>query len=108
MGLTLRLHPDAPVDPEPGEGIPVTAVSLSKDNSTLEVGSSEKLVAAVSPNNATNKAVTWSSTDETIAKVTTTGNVSAEKVGTVDIIVKTKDSDKTAICAYTITESNGE
>lgn len=108
MDLTLHLHPDTPVDPEPGEGIPVTAVSLNKNNSTLEVGSSEKLVATVSPSDATDKSVTWSSSDETIAKVTTAGNVSAEKVGTVDIIVKTKDSNKTAICAYIITESNGE
>ena len=68
----------------------------------LAVGESITLTATVSPDNATNKSVTWSSDNEAVAKVgATTGKVTAEGVGEATITVTTANGGKTA--SYKIT-----
>ena len=81
--------------------IPVTGVELSESSLTLGVGSTETLTATVSPNNATNKAVTWSSNNESVATVAD-GVVSAIGEGTATITVTTADGGKTDTCIVTV------
>ena len=80
----------------------VTEVSLSQSELTLNVNESVTLTATVSPENATNKNVSWSSSDETVATVDTNGLVKALKAGTTTITVKTEDGEKTATCSVTV------
>ena len=82
--------------------ISVTGVSLNKTSMTLLIGGTEKLTATVSPSNATDKNVTWSSSNTNIATVDSNGNVSAINVGTAIITVKTEDGGKTATCSVTV------
>jgi len=69
----------------------VTGVALNKEKLSLKTGESETLNAVVSPDNATNKAVTWSSADNTVATVDNSGKVTAVKKGTTIISVTTED-----------------
>lgn len=89
-------------DPEP-EPVPVTGVSLNKTSMELEVGESERLTATVEPADATNKSVTWSTSNSSVARVDASGNVEAVSAGTATITVTTADSRKTAACAVTVT-----
>ena len=82
--------------------IPVTGVSLDKTSLTLTEGETETLKATVSPDNATDKSVTWSSADPTVATVDDAGKVTAVKAGQTTITVKTKDGGKQAACALTV------
>lgn len=84
--------------------VAVTGVSLNQTSKLLDVGATFNLVATVNPNDATNKAVTWTSSDASIASVNTTGVVTAKKAGTATITVKTADGNKTAICTVTISD----
>ncbi|MGN0807776.1 MAG: Ig-like domain-containing protein [Candidatus Coproplasma sp.] len=87
-------------DPAP---IAVENVSLDKNNSSLKVGETETLVATVSPADADNTNIIWSSSDETIATVVN-GVVTAKKAGQVTITATSAaDSSKKASCSYTIT-----
>ena len=81
----------------------VTEVSLSVSELTLNVNESVTLTATVSPEDATNKNVSWSSSNETVARVDTNGLVKALKEGTTTITVKTEDGEKTATCSVTVT-----
>lgn len=83
----------------------VDSVSLSKTSSTLTVGGEETLTATINPSNADNKNVTWSSSNTSIATVDQNGKVTAIKEGTVLITVTTADGEKTASCAYIITNA---
>lgn len=83
--------------------VTVTGVSLNKTSTSLEVGATETLTATVAPSTATDKTVTYSSSDATVATVTNAGKVTAVKAGTADITVTTKDGSKTAKCAVTVT-----
>ena len=77
--------------------IPVTGVSLSPMTATAFLGGSPiNLVATVSPANADNPSVTWSSSDTNIATVSESGVVSAVAVGTAIITVTTIDGEFTA------------
>ena len=80
---------------------PVTGVTLDKTSAELTEGDELVLAATVSPANATNKNVTWISSDETVATVKD-GKVTALKPGTVKITVKTSDGGKTAECQVTV------
>lgn len=81
----------------------VTGVRLSPDAVTLVEDTTATLTAAVIPSNATNKNVTWASSDEEVATVVN-GVVNALKPGTATITVTTADGNKTAQCAVTVTE----
>ncbi len=83
--------------------VPVRSVSLNKTSITLRLNRTITLSATVLPSNATNKAVTWSSSDPTIASVDASGKVTAKKVGTVIITVTTVDGAKTATCKVKVT-----
>ena len=89
--------------PPPPEAVAVTEVSLSQSELTLNVNESITLTATVSPENASNKNVSWSSSDETVATVDTNGLVKALKAGTATITVKTQDGEVSATCRVTVT-----
>jgi uncharacterized protein YjdB len=83
--------------------IPSTSVSLNKTSDTLTVGGTDTLKAEILPNNTTNQAITWKSSDNTIATVDDTGNVTAVSAGTATITVTTADGSNTATCNITVT-----
>ena len=84
------------------EPVAVTGVSLDEASLDLEVGGSAKLTATVVPADATDKVVTWSSSDEDVATVEN-GVVTAVSAGTATITVTTRDGSKTATCNVTVT-----
>lgn len=86
--------------------VPVTEITLNKTEMILNVDSTELLIATISPANATNKNVSWSSSDPTIAKVSETGLVTAITTGTSIIIVSTEDGGKTATCKVTVNKND--
>jgi len=79
----------------------VTGVSLNKSSLELTEGNSETLTATIAPDNATNKKVTWSSSNSSVATVSE-GKITAVKAGTATITVKTEDGGKTAECKVTV------
>ncbi len=81
--------------------VAVASVKLSKTTLALKKGQSETLTATVSPSDATDKTVTWSSSDATIADVTQDGRVTAMKSGNATITAKA--GEKSATCSVTIT-----
>ncbi len=84
----------------------VTGVTLNKTELEMEAygsASQYKLVQTVAPNNATDKTVSWASSDPTIATVDGSGNVTALKPGNASITVTTKDGQHTATCLITVT-----
>ncbi len=78
-----------------------TAISLNKTSLNLDAGKNEKLVATVIPEDATDKKVTWESSNNSVAKVTSDGTVSAVSKGTAKITAKTSNG-KTATCDVTV------
>ena len=83
--------------------VPVTGVSLDQSALTLTEEETATLTATVQPSNATNKGVTWKSSDDEIAKVDN-GVVTAVAPGTATITVTTADGNFTATCAVTVEE----
>lgn len=79
--------------------VAVTGIELNTSELSLEEGESETLVALISPDNATNKKVTWTSSDESVITVDANGTVTALKPGTATILVVTQDGAKFAVCA---------
>ena len=80
----------------------VSGVILSNSALTLNVGGSGTLYAYISPSTATNKDVTWSSSDASVVKVDNRGNVTALKTGSAVITVKTFDGGYTAKCSVKV------
>ena len=80
----------------------VTGVRLDKAELTLKKGESATLTATVEPTGATNKKVSWSSNNPSVATVDAEGKVTAVSGGDAAIIVTTEDGDHTAICTVTV------
>ena len=96
--------PDPTPTPTPTPStVAVTGVRLDKTTISLVEGASETLTATVDPNNATNKAISWKSSDTGVATVDGNGKVTAVKAGSSTITVTTTDGSKTASCAVTVT-----
>ena len=75
-----------------------TGVSISKTSINLQIGGSETLTATVTPADANNKNVTWSTSDATVAAVDKNGKVTGIKAGNATITATTEDGNKTATC----------
>ncbi|MBQ5582190.1 MAG: Ig domain-containing protein, partial [Bacteroidales bacterium] len=80
---------------------PVEKVTLNITSLEIVEGGSYTLSASITPENATNKKIFWSSSNEAIATVVD-GIVSALKPGEVEIIATTEDSNKTATCKIAV------
>ena len=85
--------------------VPVTGVTLSQTELSLEKGETADLTATVSPADATNQKVTWSSNNTTVATVEN-GKVTAVSGGKATISVTTEDGNHTATCEVTVTEED--
>ena len=81
--------------------VSVTGVALTPDKATLNVGETQKLTVEFAPTNATNKHVTWVSSNEAVATVAD-GIVTAVGKGTATITVTTEDGNHTATCEITV------
>lgn len=92
-------------DDKPQETISVTSVALNKSSLTLRVGEFTNLVATIAPENATNKGLSWESSNPANASVDQEGKVTALAVGNTVITVKTADGNKTATCNVEIKEA---
>ena len=86
----------------------VEEITLSSTSLKLAVGSTHKLTATVSPSDATNKEVTWYSSDKTVATIRETGTITARNVGTTTIICSAADgSGVKAFCDVTVRPVSG-
>jgi len=82
----------------------VTHVTVSPTERSLIIGYSASLTATVYPENATNKGVTWSSANPSVATVDQNGLVTAVAAGTVVITVTTLDGGHSDTCAVTVSQ----
>lgn len=82
--------------------IPVSSVAVSPTSASLYAGNTQQLSATISPANATNKNVTWSSSNNAIATVNSSGLVTAVAAGTATITATTQDGNKTASATITV------
>ena len=94
-----------PVYDESMTPIPVEGVSLDQSSIEISIGRTATLTATVLPRSATNKSVTWSSSDESVATVSSTGVVKGISIGTATITATAVDGGKTANCSVTVIES---
>ena len=81
--------------------VPVFNVELNNHKLLLEVGQTETLIATVNPSGATEKAVSWSSSDNSVVLVDK-GNLTAVAPGSATITVTTKEGNKTATCTVKV------
>ena len=86
--------------------IPVTSITLNQTTATLKKGETLTLTATITPSDAANKSVTWSSSNTSVATVTTSGVVTAVGEGTAVITVKTADGGKTASCTVAVAHTH--
>ena len=82
--------------------IPVTSVKINTTSRTINQGATFQLAAWPQPTNATNRTVTWSSSNTAVATVSSTGLVKGVKAGTATITVKTNDGGFTQKCTITV------
>ncbi len=97
-GKTPEPDPQPQPQPQP-QVVAVSSVSLNKTTLTLEVGASETLTATVKPDNATDKTVTWSTSNAAVATVSG-GKVVAVQVG--EATITAKAGEKEASCKVTV------
>ena len=81
--------------------VPVTGVTLNESSATINTGEELVLTPTISPSNATNKNVTWSSSDTSVATVSN-GTVTGVGEGTATITVTTEDGNFEASCVVTV------
>ena len=88
------------------EAIKVTEVRLNYTSVPMKIGDTKQLTATISPSNATDKSVTWSSSNTSVAKVSNTGLVTAVSEGTATITCKANDgSGKSATCSIPVSSA---
>jgi uncharacterized protein YjdB len=102
-GKNLRSGVIAAMTVDMNPSVAPTGVTVTPSTLSLEAGKTSQLTATVSPSNATDKTVTWSSSNTNVAMVSTGGLVIAKAVGTATITATTNTGGKTATCAVTVT-----
>lgn len=86
--------------------ISVTGVELNEDAISLNIGEDKMLTAEVKPENATDKSVVWSSSDDSVATVSDSGKVLAVGEGTADITATSVDGGFTDTCRVTVKKAH--
>ncbi len=87
-----------------GNMISVQSITLVKSEIVMEIGEKVTLTATITPDNATDKSLTWSVDDTTIATVSESGEVTALSAGETTLTVKTTSGDKTASCLVKVND----
>lgn len=83
--------------------VPVNSVTVTPKSATITEGGTKSLTAEVAPADATNKGITWSSSDKSIATVNNSGKVTAVKAGSATITATSNaDNSKKDTCAVTV------
>ena len=96
-GLSIRpVYGDSPIS--------VESISLNISEMEITVGESTQLTATILPENATFKTLTWSSNNNSVATVSSTGIVTGVAVGSATITVTSTDGNKTATCNVSVNE----
>lgn len=85
--------------------IAIESISLPQ-TAKVELGKTLTLTPKFNPTNATNKIVTWSSSDETVATVDNGGKITPKKLGSTVITVVSEDGNKKASCTVTVVEAS--
>ena len=98
---TCDIIVSVPVDPDV-----VSSVTLNQSSLTINVDDQVNLIATIYPSTALNKTVTWSTLDDNIASVSSTGLVTAVAVGNTTITVTTTDGSFTATCLVRVNPNN--
>lgn len=87
--------------------VSVTDVQLDKDTLTLQAGETAQLTVSITPVDADDQSVLWTSSNTAVAMVDASGNVTAVSAGTTTITVTTTDGAKTATCTVTVRSNGG-
>lgn len=83
--------------------VPVSSVSLNKSSLSMTAGDTAALTASVSPSNATDKSLAWTSSDSSVVSVNSSGRLTAKKAGKATITVTAKDgTNLSKKCAVTV------
>lgn len=77
--------------------IVATGIQINENIEGMKVGENKKLTATITPENVTDKNITWKSSDESIATVSTTGEIIAKKAGTIEITASTANGKTNTI-----------
>ena len=97
LGISIALT-SCEKEPEP---IPVSGITMDSTSLTMIEGETAKLKATISPSNADNQGVIWSSSNASVASVSN-GTVTAVSAGSAIITAKSDDGGKTATCNVTV------
>lgn len=92
----------APVTSSEAAVVRVTGVTLDRNNITLRPAQYTRLLATVAPENAANKELSWTSSNQAVARVDEKGTVTALKKGTATITVRTFDGSFTDTCTVVV------
>ena len=88
--------------------VKVTSISINEHSVNLKQGETFQLIATVQPDNATNKKVIWSSSNETIASVSQDGLVTVNSAGEANITVTTEDGGFSTNAIVTVTKKQDD
>lgn len=103
---TIPLYVDGELvfgsEPTPGDTVEVTAVSVSPTSAELFLNQTLQLEATISPSNATNPSVSWSSSNSSVASVSSKGLVTGVSEGIATITATTADGGYSASCEITV------
>ncbi len=87
------------------EPVVVASVTLNLTTTTIEVGKTQQITATILPSDASNRSVSWESSNPSVARVSTTGLVTAVAKGDATITVTTADGGKTAQCTVAVVQT---
>ena len=77
--------------------IDATEIKIKEDINNIKIGESKKLEANIEPNNATDKTITWKTSDESIATISNTGEITGKKEGTAEITASSSNGKTSTI-----------
>lgn len=89
-----------------GSSVSVTSVDFSRNSVTLTVGHTYQLMANITPPNATNQSLSWTSTNSAVASVNSSGGITARKAGTALIRATNPDGQRDT-CTVTVVAASG-
>lgn len=90
-------------EPSSGDPVAVTGISVSPSATSLNLNQTQQLTATISPANATNKSITWSTSNNAVATVSSSGLITGIGEGSATITATSADGGFTANCAVTVT-----